>query len=511
MIELNDNKTNCCGCSACAQVCSAKCIVMETDEEGFSYPVIDKELCTGCGLCEKVCPILNHKVQETNTEYPIAVGGWHKDDTIRDGSSSGGAFSLFALNILNNGGVVYGCELDKDLKSRHIRIDNAAELQRLRGSKYVQSSLENIYSQVRKDVSSGLKVLFAGTPCQAAGLHFFLRDSRPENLYIVDFICHGVPSGNVFRSYIESIETNCGSKIKHYEFRPKDRGWWDMGQLGTLAETESGVRIRKTPVYNDPYMNGFLGDYYLRPSCYECIFKGYDRPYSDFTIADFWGVRRLYPELYDKKGTSLVLINNDHACDFWNTVKKDFFYEKVDPKLALKSNPSFFSSPKRTGRRDRFYKYYNEKGYDFVKKKYLSKWTWAFDQCFKIIKKIEQFVKFSIVGVSNVVINLAVYYLCIYLGMHYILAYTLGFLVSVCNAFFWNNRYVFVNKQEKSLLRAFCKVLMSYGFSFLLSLIMMGVLVDVLKIPQVIAPLLKMIVTVPINFVLNKVWAFKDR
>lgn len=102
------------------------------------------------------------------------------------------------------------------------------------------------------------------------------------------------------------------------------------------------------------------------------------------------------------------------------------------------------------------------------------------------------------------------YYLCIFLGAHYLLAHTAGFMVSVCNAFFWNNRYVFKNKQEKSLLKAFIKVLTSYGFSFILSVILMSIMVELIGIPSVIAPLLKMIITIPINFVPNKVWAFKD-
>lgn len=133
------------------------------------------------------------------------------------------------------------------------------------------------------------------------------------------------------------------------------------------------------------------------------------------------------------------------------------------------------------------------------------------DKLRKILKKFSQFIKFSIVGFSNTIINLAVYYLCIYLGMHYILAYIFGFLVSVCNAFFWNNKFVFHNKQETNLFKLFIKVLASYGGSFLISLVLLSVLVDFMGISSYIAPLLKMVVTIPLNFVLNKVWAFRDK
>ncbi|MBD5524304.1 MAG: GtrA family protein [Lachnospiraceae bacterium] len=126
-------------------------------------------------------------------------------------------------------------------------------------------------------------------------------------------------------------------------------------------------------------------------------------------------------------------------------------------------------------------------------------------------EKFGQFIKFAIVGCSNTIINLAVYYLCIFLGVNYLLAYTLGFLISVCNAFFWNNKYVFVNKKETSIFKAFVKVFASYGFSFLLSIVLMSLLVEVCSISSLIAPILKMVVTIPLNFVLNKIWAFKDR
>lgn len=127
-----------------------------------------------------------------------------------------------------------------------------------------------------------------------------------------------------------------------------------------------------------------------------------------------------------------------------------------------------------------------------------------------LMKKSEQFIKFAIVGCSNTLINLTIYYFGIFVGIHYILSYILGFLVSVCNAFFWNNKYVFKNKQEKNLFKAFVKVIASYGFSFLLSLLLMSIFVELVGVSSYIAPILKMAITIPLNFVLNKVWAFKD-
>ena len=145
MIQITDkNKKNCCGCGACALRCPKQCIVMERDEEGFLYPVVDKEKCVDCGLCVQVCPVLQeleNKKQCKKEEEPIpkAIGGWHKDEEIRYDSSSGGAFSLFAIHVLKQGGIVYGASQDETFHVKHIGIERVDDLHKLRGSKYVQS------------------------------------------------------------------------------------------------------------------------------------------------------------------------------------------------------------------------------------------------------------------------------------------------------------------------------------------------------------------------------------
>ena len=513
MIEINEKKTNCCGCSGCVQACPRKCIFMYEDEEGFPYPEIDPAECIGCGICDGVCPVENKEsLSHKEDRYPIFAGGWHKDEEIRAASSSGGAFSLFADYVLSKNGLVYGCALDKNLKAQHICVDKPSDLNKLRGSKYVQSSLEEVYSDVKKNIKEGRMVLFTGTPCQTAGLYSFIGNERYENLYTVDFICHGVPSPHIFKTYISELEKELGTKISSFSFRSKDHGWNQSGlQLGTSYTTDDGRSFRNYPAFRDPFMNGFLDDAYLRPICYECPFKGRDIGYADFTIADFWGVNRVNPSLNDKKGTSLVLIMNRHAESLWESVKDRFEYAIVREDKALRNNRTIFASAERRKNRDCFFEDYHNKGYGYVKKKYMSGFTWAWHKICGIIKRMEQFIRFAVVGCTNTLINLAVYYTCIYLGMHYNLAYTLGFLVSVCNAFYWNNKVVFVNKQEQSLLKAFIKVLMSYGASFLLSLVLMSVLIDILHISTLLAPLIKMSVTIPINFILNKLWAFRDR
>ena len=170
MIELS-SKQNCTGCSACANICPRGCIRMTADEEGFLYPKINEEMCMDCGLCENVCPML-HKPQQH--ELLAVYGAKNNDDAVRFTSSSGGMFTLFAEEILQQGGVVVGAALDEQLNVQHVLVNSLDELPKLRGSKYVQSKIGKIYSEVRQILRAGRKVLFSGTPCQIAGLKKYL-------------------------------------------------------------------------------------------------------------------------------------------------------------------------------------------------------------------------------------------------------------------------------------------------------------------------------------------------
>lgn len=516
MINISEKK-NCCGCKACKQICPMSAIKMEYDEEGFWYPVVDFAKCIGCNKCDNVCPIINENVVEKENTYdsPVAVGGYLLDDAIRNASSSGGAFSLFATEILKRKGIVFGCRLNDELKAVHVGVEKIEELDLIRKSKYVQSDINSVYIDVRQALLDDRYVLFVGNPCQAAGLMTFLGNKWYEKLYIMDFICHGVPSPRIFSDYIISQENVKGSKIVSFSFRNKDKGWNQSGlQLGTSVEFENGTNVRKYPAFNDKYMNAFLDDISLRPSCYDCKFKQMPKEYADFTIADFWGVNKVAPKLNDKKGTSLIILHSEKARLLWETVKSNFVYETVDLNKAVKHNQTLYHSAKYVPRRERFFSDYKKNGFAYVEKKYMSKYKWAFHKVLtifnKFVMRFEQFIKFGIVGISNTLINLLVYYLCLFLGLSYITAYTLGFIVSVCNAFYWNNKYVFTNKKEKNIYKAFLKVFASYGVSFLFSIGLISFLVEIMHVSTFWAPILKLVVTIPLNFILNKLWAFKD-
>ena len=518
MIEIVD-KSRCTGCGACAQTCPLNCIQMEYDTEGFLYPSTDKEKCVNCGKCNDICPIINinSNVNDKNFfDEPKAYAARIKDEEIRRDSSSGGVFSLVANHVLSENGAVYGCILNKNLEAVHTRIENKEDLHAMRGSKYVQSRLDNTFKDIKNDLSAGKKVLFVGTPCQTAGLFSYLGNKKIPNLITIDFICHGVPSSLVFKDYIKSEESRIGSKMTEHRFRNKDKGWNQTGlQLGSKSVFENGIIVRRYPAFKDKYMNGFLDDICLRSSCYSCNFKSIPKIYSDITIADFWGINRISKDFNDNKGTSLVLINSIFGEKVWNTLCDDAEFRPVEYRSAIRKNAPLTESARINPDRKQFFKDYIENGYEYVAKKYMTSYKWAIHKIIKLaskyLKKCEQFIKFAIVGCSNTLINLATYYALLFLGIHYLAAYTIGFLVSVCNAFYWNNKYVFKNKQEKNIIKAFFKVFSSYGFTFILSILLMSLMVEILGVTSIIAPIIKLIVTIPLNFILNKVWAFKDK
>lgn len=347
MIVLKD-KQQCCGCSACAQVCPKKCIAMQPDEEGFLYPQIDQTTCIECGLCEKVCPMLKSPAEDTNSE-PKAYAAYNKDERIRLQSSSGGVFTLMALQTLQNGGVVFGAVLSTDCKSvHHTMVSNEVDLAKLRGSKYLQSEIGVCYEQAQTFLRQGKPVLFSGTPCEIEGLKTFLRQDY-DNLTCVDLICHGSPSPKLWDKYVEYRANQKKHVVEGVTFRDKRNGWKNYEVCIKLAE---GVEYRKT-FYDETFMQMFLQDLCLRPSCYFCEFKKKNRV-SDITLADFWGSGRICPDMDDDKGLSLVIVHSVKGGKLLEEIKGKMELREVPLEDALRGNPSMTHSCNKPDKRDEF-------------------------------------------------------------------------------------------------------------------------------------------------------------
>lgn len=341
MLDLKD-KTKCCGCGACANICPKQCISMQTDEEGFLYPYIEQSQCVNCGKCNLVCSFrLNQKQRKINAgkyldykegqfETPITYAVKHQTLAIRMASRSGGMFTALSNETLKNGGSVYGCVLNEEFLAVHIRADNVSARDKMRGSKYIQSNISCIFPLVKEDLQNDKHVLFSGTSCQIAGLKKYLGRDYPK-LLCVDIVCHGVPSSIVWKSYLSYMETKHKSPVKAAEFRnKKDFGW--KSHVETLF-FENGNKIS-----SKIFTSLFYSHIFLRPSCYCCPYKDIIHP-GDITLADYWGIDKAAPGFNDDKGVSLVLLNNKKGTNAFDIVKgKIVFYptrieESLQPPL----------------------------------------------------------------------------------------------------------------------------------------------------------------------------------
>ena len=289
-------KTHCTGCAACANICSHGAIDIKQDERGFHRPIINKEKCVNCGLCKKVCPILNYK--ETNKKNPNVYAIWANDE-IREVSSSGGLFTLLAQYVIDNNGVVVGAAFNNNWEVEHIIIDNEKDLNKLRGSKYVQSRIsEHLYKDIKTILKNDRYVLFSGCPCQVAGLKYYLQKDY-EKLILVDLICSGTPSPKAFKKYLTEISDN--SNILKINFRDKRKYGWTC--------SHSTITTEEQEITDFKFMHSFLSKSISNESCSECKFATLPRQ-SDITIGDFWGIEKYKKSWNDKKGTSMFIANN---------------------------------------------------------------------------------------------------------------------------------------------------------------------------------------------------------
>ncbi|SDB01964.1 Coenzyme F420 hydrogenase/dehydrogenase, beta subunit C-terminal domain [Butyrivibrio sp. INlla16] len=314
---INLNKEECCGCGVCYVACPRQCITMKEDNEGFVYPYIDKNLCVNCHICEKCCPSLNVISNTSNKKCYVAVN--NSDE--RMSSSSGGIFVLLAKKIIESGGVVVGAAFDENWLVHHILCDNNDNLIKLMGSKYLQSRNFEAYAATRRLLEENRKVLYTGTACQIAGLKGYLKKEY-DNLLTVDVLCHGVPSPGVWKRYLSELKHLYGDEITSISFRDKSTGW---NQYSMTVVFENGETYTKKHS-NDTFMNLFLSNSILRPSCHVCKYKSLDRP-SDMTIGDAWGVEDIFTEFNDNKGSSVIIVHSEPGQELYNSISS-FVYQK---------------------------------------------------------------------------------------------------------------------------------------------------------------------------------------
>lgn len=363
MIEVC-KKQECVGCGACLSACNRNAITMQPDSLGFLYPVIDQDKCVDCGLCAKSC-FNNH--QPTYNEPLQTCIGYASDTNEQISSTSGGIASVLMRAVLMKGGVVYGCSGENAREVRHIRIESPNEIDRLKGSKYVQSYMGLTYRNVVNDLKIGKTVLFIGTPCQVSGMKTFLRGKVYDNLFTVDFVCHGVPSQQILNDAINV-------KVNDYEgLRLINR----VKEAGKESKYTLRLLMNNQIIYDDKYpslgyITGFLCGLYYRENCYHCKFARRERV-SDITLGDFWDKDNLISELYSKKkGLSMIIVNTKMGNKLLETCANSFKAIPWEYEDLICRNGQLRQPIKRHVKREEFEFFYRSKGFKYALNKTLT-------------------------------------------------------------------------------------------------------------------------------------------
>lgn len=350
MFVMNEiiERSLCTGCSACMNICPASAIEMVEDEDGFLYPSVDVDECTSCFLCREVCPSIKEGCLGCSAVSPDTYVAVHKNKDVLSRSSSGGAFVAIAAYVLNSGGVVCGCAWTKRFEAEHVFVEDDEDLEKLQGSKYVQSRIGLSYRKAQEYLNEGRMLFFTGTPCQVSGLKFFLRKDY-ENLITADLVCHGVPSQAFLKGYIEYLERKESANLIAFQFRDKTCGWRLVGEA---VFTKNGrVYMKRITPVSSYYYNYFVNGHIYRESCYSCRYARAARC-GDFTLGDYWGVEKYHSDIDARYGVSLLLVNTNKGRSLLKALSRDLDLTRSDFKKAAANNAQLIKPVAKSSKRD---------------------------------------------------------------------------------------------------------------------------------------------------------------
>lgn len=361
---ITEKRSQCSGCEACVQVCSQNAVAMKTDNEGFRYPVIDKSKCIDCGRCYECCPTKREELFYQNEQH--CFGGYSNDSEILLKSTSGGAFSEIARAWCDENYVIFGAAQNEQLIVEHTYITDIGDLDALRKSKYSQSKVGTAFSDCKRFLEEGKKVLFSGTPCQIAGLKAFLNREY-DNLLTIDVICEGVPSPKLIRSFASYLEGKHKSKIVSLDYRDKDRDRWDFNVMSATFQNGKTAKIDR---WFNPFFDFWMQHIMSRPACYECMYTSTKRV-SDITLGDLWGVHIFCPELYnDNRGSSLMLSNTEKGFKTLESMRDLMTMRELELDTVLKYSNRMRNPIEYNERREEFLSDIDTMSFSQLKKKW---------------------------------------------------------------------------------------------------------------------------------------------
>lgn len=355
-INSNNIKNDCYSCFSCGYVCPSKAISF-VELGGFFRPVVEEEKCFHCGKCNKECLIKNDSTKKMNGKAYIA---FLNDASLRERSSSGGVFKAIADLFIENGDYVVGCVYDENFQPRHIVTDKRDIVDKMVGSKYVQSNLDGLYEEMYHLLSRGNKVLFSGLPCQVKAAHSLF--SKFDNLTSICLVCHGVMPRNMWRQYIME-ETEKNGEIVSCNMRDKRRGWTDYGLCFSHADGSENVVFRKTDGH---LLKCYTDGLFENERCLSCGIKG-SRIEADIIVGDGWSGNTLFPGIDDGKGISEVFSLTEKGNRWLSHVAEKMTIKECDFDVLYNDSPRLWSPENRQPNIEQFRKALLNREFDLHK------------------------------------------------------------------------------------------------------------------------------------------------
>lgn len=330
-----NGRSNCCGCSACEQMCGKTAISIQPDSEGFVYPKIDLNKCVDCGMCLKVCPVVNKC--ESTTPYLKTYAGYSTDQEIMEKSTSGGFITTLSRYIIDNGGLVYGVEFDETLTHTHYVVaETYKDLQTLAGSKYVQATKGDTFTQIKAQLKKGRLVLFVGCPCDVSALNRFLLKEY-QNLFTCELVCMGVTSPRIAIDYKTWTERKNKSRLVGMNMRSKKKGWF----VPHLEEHFANGKKTCRTLFGTYIGYGF--QVFNRPSCFVCQYRD-TTGVGDVRVGDFWGIKKS-DSFWNPQGVSGIYVRSPKGLEILNRLSSyNFRIFETDYILATRSNMSSYKN-----------------------------------------------------------------------------------------------------------------------------------------------------------------------